>query len=231
MGTIEDAKTGDERCKPPAGQGGAARVAVALLVCTALWACTFSAVAGSWHTVAYVNDGDTVTLAGADRQSVRYLGIDTPEIDHNRHTAQPLGYAARKFNRDLVLNQRVRLEFDKERTDRYGRWLAYVYLADGTFVNRALLARGYGYFYSKKPNTRHTAVLLEAQRSAMEAGAGIWRDWREDGESYIGNRHSRLLHRYDCPNARKISPRNRIVFSTRWDALRQGYAPARGCRR
>ncbi len=132
-------------------------------------------------------------------------------------------------NRELVLDRRVRLEFDRERSDRHGRRLAYVFLEDGTFVNQAILAAGYGFCLSKKPNTRYEKMFLESQRAAMEAGRGLWEGWSETGGDYVGNRESRLFHRPDCPNAKKISPRNRLRFDTQWEAYWSGYAPAREC--
>jgi len=192
-------------------------------------ACRFSADADEWHPVIHVDDGDTVALDGKPTQRVRYLGIDTPEIDHHRHTAEPFAREALALNRQLVLNRKVRLEFDKERSDRYGRWLAYVFTENGTFVNREILLQGLGFCLFKPPNTRHEAALLEAQRSAMKAGRGLWKGWSETEGSYVGNRNSRIFHLPDCPNGQRISPRNRVRLDSRWEAFWQGYAPARGC--
>jgi micrococcal nuclease len=214
------------------GQGRALLVLACLLVglcLLCLGACQPSAEADGWYEVTYVNDGDTVVLAGPEKQAVRYLGIDTPEIDHGRGTAEPFGIEARQYNQKLVLNGKVRLEFDKDKTDRYDRWLAYVFLEDGTFVNQAILAEGYGFCLSKKPNTRYEKRLLETQRKAMKAAKGIWCDWAETGQVYVGNRNSRIFHLPDCPNAKKISPKNRVRLDSLWDAYWAGYAPARGC--
>lgn len=214
------------------GQGKAIR-AILLLLAVA-WilnsaACRFSADADEWRTVIHVNDGDTVVLDGEPAQRVRYLGIDTPEIDHHRQKAEPFAMEALALNRQLVLNRKVRLEFDRERTDRYGRWLTYVFTENGTFVNREILLQGLGFCLFKPPNTRHEASLLEAQRSAMKTGRGLWKGWSEVGGSYIGNRNSRVFHRPSCPNGRKMAQRNRVHFDSRWEAFWQGYAPARGC--
>ena len=215
-----------------AGKGRAGIVAsvLFLLVAGLSGACRFGSDSDALTcTVAYVNDGDTVTLGTPDRQSVRYLGIDTLEIDRKRHRPNPLALAARDLNRRLVLQKRVRLEFDRERTDRYGRWLAYVFLEDGTFVNREILVQGLGFCLFKQPNTRRAKEMLEAQRSAMTAGRGIWKGWVETGADYVGNRRSGIFHHPDCPNGRRISPKNRVRFTTRWEAFWAGYAPARSC--
>ena len=183
--------------------------------------------AESWYTVKWVNDGDTIVLTNGKR--VRYIGINAPEIDHDNHRAQPFGYESRSYNKDVVLKRKIRLEFDRERQDRYGRLLAYLFLPDGTFLNEALLQKGYAYHLYKKPNLKYNQRLLEAQLEAMRAGRGIWENWSEEKKRYIGNRNSRRFHLDSCASAGRIKHKNRIHFSTRWEAFEAGYAPAGGC--
>ncbi len=174
-----------------------------------------------------VNDGDTITLT--DGRLVRYIGVDTPEIDYKKRRAEPLAYEARDYNRRLLHGGKVRLGFDRQTSDRYGRTLAYVFLQDGTFVNAEVLRQGYGFFLPTEKNRRYRKVLLASQREAMSAGRGIWRNWREAGKGYIGNRRSMRLHLKSCPRAAGISRSNRVYFKTSWEAFWKGYAPARGC--
>lgn len=185
--------------------------------------------ANQWVNVRWVNDGDTVVLK--DGRKLRYLGINTPEIDYELHRGQPYAYTAKRFNRKLVDRKKIRLEFGKRQADQYGRLLAYVFLKDGAFVNRELLAKGYGYFYPSSKPGKYNEILLKTQREAMSAKIGIWRQWRDpgEGEGYIGNRRSKRFHLVDCPNANKISRKNRYRFKTMWDAFYEGYAPAKGC--
>jgi endonuclease YncB( thermonuclease family) len=63
-----------------------------------------------WHTVRWVNDGDTVVLTTGHR--IRYIGLNAPEIDHEDQKAQPHGYQARAFNKNLVLSQRIKIRFN-----------------------------------------------------------------------------------------------------------------------
>jgi micrococcal nuclease len=74
----------------------------------------------------------------------------------------------------------VRLEFDVQERDRYGRLLAYVYLEDGTFVNAEILRQGYGVLLTVPPNVKFAEEFLEIQRQAREAGRGLWKGERED---------------------------------------------------
>ena len=183
--------------------------------------------AENWYVVKYVTDGDTIVLTNGKR--VRYIGINAPEIDHDNRRAQPFGYESRAYNKNMVLNRKIRLEFDQERQDRYGRLLAYLFLPDGTFVNAKLLQEGYAFLLFKKPNIKYNQQLLKAQLEAMRAKRGLWKNWSEKRKRYIGNRNSRRFHLDSCASAKQIKRRNRTQFSTKWEAFTAGYAPAGGC--
>src|ERR671932_2827222 len=115
-----------------------------------------------------VVDGDTIVLAGGER--VRYIGMDTPESVKPGTPVQCYAKAASRENERLVAGQRVRLRFDAERRDRYGRTLAYVYRArDGLFVNAELVRRGYARVLTIPPDDRH-AVLFQHQNARPSAG-------------------------------------------------------------
>lgn len=177
--------------------------------------------------VRWVNDGDTVVLG--DGRRLRYIGINAPEVEHKDQKAEPYGKAAKNLNKRLVFKKSVLLEFDREKTDHYGRLLGYVFLADGVFVNQSILKQGYAYFLYRRPNLKYEKVLLEAQRNAMRAKRGIWSDWRDNKRRYLGNKKSKRFHLPTCPFGKKTARRNRIYFSTKWDAFWAGYAPARKC--
>ena len=179
------------------------------------------------YTVKWVNDGDTIVLTNGWR--VRYIGINAPEIDHENQKAQPYGYLARSFNKKLVLSQKIVLEFDEERHDRYGRLLAYIYLADGSFLNSRMLENGMAYYLYRRPNVKYDKRLLKKQQDAMRAQKGLWHNWKEEKGKYIGNQKSRRFHRAECLNAKRIKGKNRTTFSTKWDAFYVGYAPAKNC--
>ena len=87
--------------------------------------------------VVRVIDGDTIQICCifGDREKVRYIGINTPEIHHPMKGIEPFGKEAAEANRKLVDGKTVRLDFDVQQVDRYKRLLAYVYLEAGTFVN------------------------------------------------------------------------------------------------
>jgi len=183
--------------------------------------------AQTWYTVKWVNDGDTIVLANGWR--VRYIGIDAPEIDHENQKAQPYGYKAKSINKKLVLSQKIGLEFDEERHDRYGRLLAYIFLPDGSFLNSRMLENGLAFYLHRRPNVKYDKRLLQAQQEAMKSQKGLWRNWKEEQGRYIGNQNSRRFHLATCPLAKNIKWKNIIIFSTKWDAFYAGYAPAKNC--
>lgn len=123
-----------------------------------------------------VVDGDTIRLE--DGRTIRYIGVDTPEIAHNSTQEDDCyGPEAADFNEQLVLGKSVILEYDAEKTDRYGRTLAYVWLGTGAsrrMVNEELLFRGYGSLLIIEPNSAYEDRLAEAEASAQERGAGLW---------------------------------------------------------
>ncbi len=181
----------------------------------------------TWHTVKWVNDGDTIVLTNGWR--VRYIGIDAPEIEHENQKAQPYAYKAKSFNKKLVMSPKINLEFDQERRDRYGRLLAYIFLEDGSFLNSRMLENGLAYYLYRRPNVKYEKRLMKIQQEAMKIKKGIWRNWKEEQGRYIGNRNSRRFHLGTCPHAQKIKLKNKIIFSKKWDAFYAGYAPARNC--
>jgi micrococcal nuclease len=127
--------------------------------------------------VTRVVDGDTVhvRLGGRD-ETVRYIGIDTPETVKPNTAVQCFGKAASRENERLVAGERVRLRFDVERRDRYGRLLAYVYRRrDGLWVNAALVRAGYATTLTIAPNVAHATELAALARRARERGRGLWR--------------------------------------------------------
>ena len=89
-----------------------------------------------------VIDGDTIeVLIDGDKYKVRYIGMDTPEMDDPRPDVRALAEEATLVNKNLVDGKVVELEKDVSETDRYGRLLRYVYVGD-MFVNAELVALG-----------------------------------------------------------------------------------------
>jgi micrococcal nuclease len=128
------------------------------------------------HPVVDVIDGDTIEVKGGRR--VRYIGIDTPETMVRKggswmFSPEKFGMEAKKYNRSLVRGKRVRLEFDADREDKYGRWLAYVYVGD-LMLNEEMLRQGYGTILILPPNDKYMDRFIDAQRDARTHKRGVW---------------------------------------------------------
>jgi micrococcal nuclease len=128
-------------------------------------------------TVVRVVDGDTliVRVGGAD-ESVRLIGIDTPETVAPGRPVECYGAEASDHLEALTpAGTDVRLERDVEARDVYDRLLAYVYRDDdGLFVNRAQVEGGYAEAKDYPPNSAHRAELQQVQASARSGGTGLW---------------------------------------------------------
>lgn len=124
-------------------------------------------------SVVEVVDGDTIVIDDGGRSTVRYLGIDTPELAWPDSPGDPLAAEAKEFNRKLVGRKKVRLEFDEQKYDIYGRLLAYVY-ADDVFVSGEMVRQGLASPLVIEPNKKHENQLMEAAAEAREKGRGIW---------------------------------------------------------
>ena len=116
-------------------------------------------------------DGDTILLSNNER--VRYIGINTPETKHPKKAVEYFGEEAFLFNKELVSNKWVRLEFDIEKRDKYNRLLAYVYAGD-IFVNARLVEEGYAQVYTFPPNIKHSKLFLTLQADARRDKRGLW---------------------------------------------------------
>jgi micrococcal nuclease len=123
------------------------------------------------RTVTRVVDGDTIILNGNER--VRLIGVDTPETVHPQKPVEYYGKEASAFTKRLCEGKSVRLEYDWQRKDRYGRTLAYVYLEDGTFLNAEIIKQGYGHAYTRFP-FKHLDEFRGYEREARESGRGLW---------------------------------------------------------
>ena len=152
-------------------------VAVALLVLLRWWnpqddrAAIDRLEPGIYH-VERVVDGDTLLLANGAR--IRLIGADTPETVRPNHPVEPWGPEATEFTRQLVAGGRVRLEFDGPRKDKYGRFLAHVWVEDRELAEellRAGLARATTHYrYSAAMKSR----FRRAEARARSDSRGIW---------------------------------------------------------
>ena len=133
-------------------------------------------------------DGDTVMVEiDGMRSSVRYLGVDTPEMSAQDNLP---GVAAKNLNTSLVKDQTIELYADIDDRDDFGRLLRYV-VVNGLFVNYELVNSGNATTFNRPPNEQCADELKSAMLHAYENRLGIWQKSDQD-YSYTGE--------YDCPD-------------------------------
>lgn len=161
------------RLWPPGGGGD--RPASAARAVAALTA------PGARARVVRTLDGDTAVVAFSDARgrataTVRYLGVDTPESVHPNRPVECLGPEASHRNAAWATGRVVRLRFDRERVDPYGRLLAAL-VPDGhrRSLSERLVAAGLGRVLVIPPNGADAGALRRAQSRARAARRGLWR--------------------------------------------------------
>jgi micrococcal nuclease len=126
-------------------------------------------------TVVATIDGDTIVVRFHDgrEETVRLLGVDTPETHHPRKPVECFGPEASAHTQARLVGHEVTLERDAEARDIYGRFLAYV-TVDGVRYNDELLRDGFARFLVIPPNGAHARTMLAAELAAQQTRRGLW---------------------------------------------------------
>ena len=134
--------------------------------------------AAAQSNVAYVTrvaEGDLIYAEFGGRiETIRYLGINVPVVDHPTRGPEPYATVVRERNRQLVDGRWVRLSFEREPRDEHGRLQAYVWI-DDLFVNAALLHFGYAEAAPPAADVRYAAYFKSLEDGARTARRGLWR--------------------------------------------------------
>lgn len=126
-------------------------------------------------TLVRVVDGDTIVIKMPDgsQEKLRYIGIDAPESVQPEQPVEYLGKEASLHNASLLDSGSLRISFDIERYDEYGRMLAYVW-AGSVFLNGQMVRDGYARAKDYPPNMRYQEFLTRAEQEARDARVGLW---------------------------------------------------------
>ncbi len=129
------------------------------------------------HEVVRVIDGDTFEIMmGDDKETVRVIGINTPETVDPRRAVECFGREASEFAKKTLVGQKVSLAIDptQDERDKYQRLLRYVMLSDGSDYGETMILAGYAYEYTYKIPYQKQSVYKTAQTEAQVSGAGLW---------------------------------------------------------
>jgi micrococcal nuclease len=199
-----------------------------------------------------VTDGDTIdVLHNGQAERIRLNGIDCPE------KGQAYGKKAKQFTSTLVFGKEATVQ--GFRKDRHGRTVANVVLPDGTNVSRERVRAGLAWWYRQYSKDESLGALEEEARQAKRglwadpnpvppwevrhpkqgrtplAREGLLLESEEKSAAdttpmpIIGNRHSQVYHRPDCPSYTATAPKNRMLFNSEAEAEAAGYRRAGNC--
>lgn len=178
-----------------------------------------------------VVDGDTIYLDNGKK--IRFVGVNTPERGVE-------GYITSKnFVQKLCLNKEVGIDIDDSKNnDRYGRTLAVV-IVDGKNVNEMLLKEGLAevmymppsefYPYDWANGDTHVASSHSSSSSSHSQHTSTSSSSSSDSGSYVGNANTGKFHDAGCTSISKMSEGNKVFFSSRDEAISQGYVPCKIC--
>ena len=127
-------------------------------------------------TVVVVYDGDTVKVGfdSGSEERARLIGIDSPEIADSAGETQLEALLAKRFTFHHLFRKRVELGYDREREDKYGRLLVYVWI-EGRLFNEFILEKGFARAYLKFPFSMRDR-FIRAEQKARELGRGFWQE-------------------------------------------------------
>ena len=206
--------------------------------------------------VSRVVDGDTLVIQlNGQEEKVRLIGVDTPELHESQKLyrdaqrsgqdttqIQALGRRASDFVKTLVRSgEQISLEYDQQQRDKYGRLLAFVWLADGRLLNEVIICEGYSPAFTRYPYHReYQERFRTCAQQARVAGKGLWSDNAFPSTPVTstnkvspgpiqGNRRSKVYHLPSCPGYDRISPQNVVPFTNEGAAQGAGYRKAGNC--
>jgi micrococcal nuclease len=125
-----------------------------------------------------VIDGDTIKVSLNNREdTVRLIGIDSPEILDKNKTVQCFGKEASDKAKEILNGKTIILESDPTQGERdeYGRLLRYVFLEDGTNFDKFMISEGYAREYTFKGNSyKYQSEFIQAEKKAKGLNKGLW---------------------------------------------------------
>lgn len=137
---------------------------------------TTPAETGDLYNVIAVVDGDTIKVAmGGSLETLRIIGINTPETVDPRRTVECYGKEASNKAKEMLLGKKVVLEADSSQQDRdkYGRLLRYVFV-DGVDYGKEMIAKGYAHEYTYNIPYNYQRDYKQSERLAQENQIGLW---------------------------------------------------------
>jgi micrococcal nuclease len=172
--------------------------------------------------VVVVYDGDTIKVRFEDgsERKVRLVGIDSPEAGDEREDVRFFAYIAKRFSFDHLYRKAVRLTFDWEREDKYGRLLAYIWFDGDILFNEFILKEGFASAFLKFPfKDEYRRRFIQAERTARQEEKGLWQKEpipTVSSSEAAENTGKYISVKFKCTSVRS---RGRFVFLNSQDAF------------
>jgi len=175
--------------------------------------------------------GDTVRLEGG--KILRYASLQAPPMQSVIPLVREYGNDSMRFNQNLVAGKRVRVEWGNQVLDDRGDLLGFVYLEDGTFVNREILRSGHARAVIQPPNLKHAGAFRHDEFRARRAKKGMWEKEPENPylkSEFIGDTATKKFHLPTCRLLEHIPKAHTVTFNSRVSAKAANYQPCPECR-
>lgn len=176
------------------------------------------------YSVAKVLSGDSFQLdTGA---VISYASAVAPDLMSPTKRIENYAQESLDFNRRLLENRKVRLEWGSRIRNPKGHYLAYVFLEDGTFANWKILDAGFAKLRIEPPNLEHADELRDAAQDARRDAKGLWQYEKDNPArqvSFIGDNMKKHFHYSDCPELEDVPQGHRRVFASAVDAVSQKF--------
>ena len=164
---------------------------------------------------------------------MKYIGVEAFPIESKDELVREYGQNAQAYNESLVGGKKIEIVWDSQIRDKENRYLAYVYLEDGRFVNREILALGHAKASISPPNRKWEPLLRGAEIEARRKRAGLWKNEPKsisDQAYYVGEINTKTYYMPYSPELSRIPESHLRRFASRVDAVAAGFKPCHDCR-
>jgi len=129
-------------------------------------------------TVTKVSDGDTFWATDTKGENIKFrpIGFNCPEESNFGKPAEPYNEEATAYTDSMIMDKTIYVEYDVQKTDKWGRHLVYVYLEDGRMLNEEILKDGWAELATYPPNVKYVERFKDAYRNARVSEQGMWKE-------------------------------------------------------
>jgi len=174
--------------------------------------------------------GDTVRLESG--KTLKFIGLQAPPLQSIIPLMRQYGSEALEFNKNKAAGKKILIEWGSQIRDDQKNFLGYVFLEDGTFINREILKAGHAKLRIIPPNIRYADEFQKCELEARRNRSGIWKDEPVNPfikNDYVGEKNTKIFYRPNSPELDRIPQANLVTFRSRVEAKAAGFRPCSSC--